>query len=89
MTTKSPDRADKRRVKCTNCNWVGFPTFPAYENDIDEVYECPKCLSLGDGPFVGVCDIEGCNNECCCGTKCKDGVYRRLCGKHYDEEERQ
>ncbi len=43
-----------------------------------------------DDPYPALdrkCEIPECNQFASCGRSCKDGIYRRLCGTHYTEQD--
>lgn len=49
---------------------------------IDELFGCPKCLSvMGTTEFNGLCDEPGCDLMATCGFPVEDG-YRRTCSFH-------
>jgi hypothetical protein len=78
----------EHRWRCTECDTVVADSEllkaknPFAPNDIEELYGCPKCLSvMGTTDLLKLCDEPGCNLLATCGFPVDDG-YRRTCSLH-------
>ena len=82
----------KKIFRCENCNTdvmsKDILRAPSPFDKDDTITGCPYCrITMGDGEWIEICEVEGCKKQATCGKPLKNGGYLRSCFKHHEEAE--
>lgn len=85
-------RKEFKLYRCEECNkYVNEHEMLVAKSPFDEysiITGCPHCkVAVGDGGWLEICEVEGCNKQATCGIPVPNEDYLRCCGNHMREAE--